>query len=73
MHITTVTYSHNQSFRKCAFICAHYGMCAEFDSLIISLCKFTNLQNNPDVCIVFKYFINISYLETFCKKKCLKV
>ncbi|KAL4088566.1 hypothetical protein QTP88_023655 [Uroleucon formosanum] len=34
--------------RKCAFICAHYGMCAEFDSLIISLCKFTNLQNNPD-------------------------
>lgn len=38
-------------FRKCAFICAHYGMCAEFDSLIISLCKFTNLQNNPDVSI----------------------
>ncbi|XP_050523551.1 Golgi-specific brefeldin A-resistance guanine nucleotide exchange factor 1 isoform X2 [Daktulosphaira vitifoliae] len=34
--------------RKCAFICAHYGMCAEFDSLIMSLCKFTNLQNNPD-------------------------
>ncbi|XP_025416459.1 Golgi-specific brefeldin A-resistance guanine nucleotide exchange factor 1 isoform X2 [Sipha flava] len=34
--------------RKCAFICAHYGMCAEFDSLIISLCKFTNLQNNLD-------------------------
>ncbi|VVC44252.1 Hypothetical protein CINCED_3A003322 [Cinara cedri] len=34
--------------RKCAFICAHYGMCAEFDSLIMSLCKFTNLQNNSD-------------------------
>ncbi|XP_050424848.1 Golgi-specific brefeldin A-resistance guanine nucleotide exchange factor 1 isoform X2 [Adelges cooleyi] len=34
--------------RKCAFICAHYGMCTEFDSLIMSLCKFTNLQNNPD-------------------------
>lgn len=27
-------------------------MCAEFDSLIMSLCKFTNLQNNPDVSIV---------------------
>ncbi|XP_050527840.1 LOW QUALITY PROTEIN: Golgi-specific brefeldin A-resistance guanine nucleotide exchange factor 1-like [Daktulosphaira vitifoliae] len=34
--------------KKCAFICAHYGMCVEFDSLIMSLCKFTNLQNNPD-------------------------
>ncbi|XP_035461368.2 Golgi-specific brefeldin A-resistance guanine nucleotide exchange factor 1 isoform X3 [Scophthalmus maximus] len=32
-------------FRKCAMIAAHYGFSNVFDNLIISLCKFTTLNN----------------------------
>lgn len=35
-------------FRKCATISAHYGMSNDFDNLIVSLCKFTNLINSSD-------------------------
>ncbi|KAK6628289.1 hypothetical protein RUM43_002101 [Polyplax serrata] len=35
-------------FRKCATISAHYSMSNDFDNLIVSLCKFTNLTNSTD-------------------------
>lgn len=34
-----------KGFEKCAFISAHFGMCSNFDTLILTLCKFTMLHN----------------------------
>lgn len=36
-------------FRKCAQIAAHYMMSDVFDNIVISLCKFTNLNNHSEV------------------------
>ncbi|XP_071455207.1 Golgi-specific brefeldin A-resistance guanine nucleotide exchange factor 1 isoform X2 [Hetaerina americana] len=35
-------------FKKCALISAHYGMSNDFDSLVISLCKFTTLLSSTE-------------------------
>ncbi|XP_047109298.1 Golgi-specific brefeldin A-resistance guanine nucleotide exchange factor 1 isoform X1 [Schistocerca piceifrons] len=45
---TTIYQKAVSGFRKCAMISAHYGMSNDFDSLIISLCKFTMLLNNAE-------------------------
>ncbi|KAG8226681.1 hypothetical protein J437_LFUL005495, partial [Ladona fulva] len=35
-------------FKKCAMISAHYSMSNDFDSLVISLCKFTTLLSSSE-------------------------
>lgn len=35
-------------FRKCAAVAAHYVMSDVFDNLMINLCKFSQILNNPD-------------------------
>ena len=37
--------------RKCAVISARYGLSEVFDNLVISLCKFTTLLSQGEVCI----------------------
>lgn len=34
-----------EGFKKCANVVAHYNMTAEYDTLILTLCKFTTLMS----------------------------
>lgn len=44
---TTVYKKAIQGFERCAFISSNFGMCQNLDMLILTICKFTLLHNQP--------------------------
>ncbi len=48
-------------YSKCASVAAHFELKEVFDKLIITLCKFTTLLNNHEVC----YNLKIQFVFVF--------
>ena len=48
--VNCIDFDHFSSLRKCAVISARYGLSEVFDNLVISLCKFTTLLSQGEVC-----------------------